>query len=407
VLAAPAASHAATLLLLAAGCAVVAASAAAGIALAHGDWASGATAGGLASLALAGICLVGTAVRAIGGQRRWHSVSLGLVVVVLFGTAGAAGLRAPAALHLAQARASEAHQDWNGAAEEYLLAGARAPGSADLARVYVEWGDALVRQGNYAPAVRSYFTTLYSFANAPDLQRRAINGLWQAYGAWLADSSSASAYSAIIHDIHAGGQASWCFGPCQASAALLEAQARFQYGVRLDRQQQYNLAIAFFESVAPTAPHSPYVTGAHLAAASDYFAIAQLYLSGKTCAQALGTYQRLASAYGDTAQGARARAALAQPAQVTGRVTGFPSNPAPAVYLSTHVASTTNFSDDYSASLDGAGHFTFNQVRPGRYNLSAAFADGSGRYWQSATTGDPYFVVVGPLCAQDLGQFPW
>ncbi|MFI5268665.1 MAG: hypothetical protein ACHQ7M_14925 [Chloroflexota bacterium] len=119
------------------------------------------------------------------------------------------------------------------------------------------------------------------------------------------------------------------------------------------------------------------------------------------------TFHRLASAYGDTAEGAAAKSALAAPVQVSGSLTGFPKNPMPTVYLSKTIRSNTFFSDDYSAHLDGKGAFTFKNVASGNYNLSAAIPNGSGVYWVDPATHNPYSITVGPLCNVSLQSYPY
>jgi hypothetical protein len=65
------------------------------------------------------------------------------------------------------------------------------------------------------------------------------------------------------------------------------------------------------------------------------------------------------------------------------------------------------FSEDYAAGLSGGGAFTFPRVKPGKYNLSALYGDGSGEYWVNRETNDFNTIDVGPLCPLDLGTYSY
>ncbi|HEV2235908.1 MAG TPA: hypothetical protein VGR57_04520, partial [Ktedonobacterales bacterium] len=146
---------------------------------------------------------------------------------------------------------------------------------------------------------------------------------------------------------------------------------------------------------------------AHAMAAVEYLAVGQAERAGANCPVAVPTYQKLATIFADTPEGASASAALAAPVDVTGTLTGYPTDPAPTLYLSRQISGSTIFSDDYRATLGAAGAFTFSGVAVGSYNLSAALPDGSGVHWYDAQTGNPYTIVVGPLCTLALPMYTW
>jgi tetratricopeptide (TPR) repeat protein len=392
------------LLLVGAGLALVAAAAGLALALTADDWGSGARAAGIACLALAVLCLGASLVRSV---RTRGLAYLGLAATVVWGMAGGGTLTVVNPLRLAQGHALEASHDWPGALRAYLLAGEDGTASDDPARVYIEWGDDLAAQGQYAGAVDRYEQAIVRYPLARAQQGRASARLWPVYATWLSVPSTTLPYAGIIQSLRGYQRSVWCASDCQTTAAALEAQARFAYGLELAGQQQYTQAIKWLESVRAADPTSPFVARAHATVATVYYALGEAQLRGPTCTAALPTFQALASTYKDTPEGRRAIAALAAPVRVSGRLTGYPAYSAPTMYLSTKVYSASHFSDDYSAALDGAGNFAFGQVTPGNYNLSAAFGDGSGRYWQAAQTGNLYAVVAAPLCALNLGTYSW
>lgn len=405
----PSVSRPAASIALGAVCATFAAAGGLALALSQGDWGSAAWAAGLASLSLGAICLIMVSVRSVNVRPSRRLAQATLAVMVAFAALGGIALGVANPVRLAQARALESNRDWPGALREYVLAGELGPSSADPARVYLEWGDDLAQRGQYSGAIDRYEQVLTRYPRANAADQRAVASLWPTYANWLAIPNDQLPFIAIIAKLRNYRQAPWCDAACYVAASLLEAQARFGYGAELMSAKLYPQAIRYFESVAATNAASPLIAPAHTAAATAYYALGQSQLHGPSCPTALPSYQTLAVTYKDTPEGKLASAALAAPVPVAGALVGYPNNPAPTMYLSRHVTGTltSDFSDDYSAALDGSGHFTFATVTPGRYNLSAAFGDGSGRFWQDTKTNSPYAVVVAPLCAVNIGTFHW
>ncbi|HLJ80720.1 MAG TPA: outer membrane protein assembly factor BamD, partial [Ktedonobacterales bacterium] len=222
---------------------------------------------------------------------------------------------------------------------------------------------------------------------------------------WVQANDPSVPYSDAIADFVAYRSNPQCDATCQTSARAVEAQARYLYGTQLLAKQQYSAAIQQLEVVQSQFSDSPYATQAHLAAAQAYLALGQQQLQS-ACADAVPTYQTLASKYSDTPEGAQAKAALAAPQNVTGNISGF-TDPTRTVYLS-HSVNLGNFffSQDYHSSVDSQGNFTFKNVKQGKYNLSAAsYVSGNFiiyPYWSEGN--NLYSVQVGPLCPTDLGQ---
>jgi tetratricopeptide (TPR) repeat protein len=385
----------------------VAAASLIGLALAHGEWAAGLRAEALAALALGTTALVATVARAAAGRRSVRAVALGLGAALLLGLCGDAGLTLIPATHLAQARADESSGQFEQALMEYSLADAHAPSSRDLARVHIAWGDALARDGRYVDAVEQYATVLRRFPGVSAQIAPARRGLLSAYGRWILVGGGDLTYDDALGQLTAIRQAPWCDMPCQSAVDALLAQGHYAAGRAAAHAGQHADAAAHFDSVTARFPASPYAPLAHAAAAVEYLAIGQAQRTGTTCTDAVPTYQKLATTFADTPEGATAKQALAAPVDVTGSLVGYPTDPAPTMYLSRRIVESTTFSDEYGAALNPIGAFTFSGVLPGSYNLSAAFPDGSGIHWYDAQTGNPYNIVVGPLCTLALPEYSW
>jgi tetratricopeptide (TPR) repeat protein len=386
---------------------IMAAAALLGLALAHGEWAMGLRAAGLTALALGAVTLVATVARAGAGRRATDGVALGLGAALLLGLLGDASLALIPATRLAQARAYEASEQFEQALTQYTLAGEHAPASRDLARVNVEWGDALTRDGRYAEALDHYLAVLERFPNVPERMAPARSGLLRAYGRWLVTGGDGLTFDNVLAQLQHDRQAAWCGAPCRDTLDQFLVQTHVADGRSFARANAHAEAAEQFDAVTAQYPTSPYAPLAHAAAAVEYLALGKALRASATCANAVPTYQKLATTFADTPEGASARQELAAPVMVTGSLAGYPTEPAPTMYLSRHIAESTIFSDDYHASLSAAGTFTFSGVAAGSYNLSAALPDGSGIHWYDAQTGNPYNIVVGPLCPLALPAYSW
>ncbi len=323
------------------------------------DWAVAGVVAGLVAAILALIYLGVLVWRISLGRRALNTILLGLGAVVILGGLGASGLLLPQPLHRAQAGTFEASANWTGALDEYLLAGEHKPGSHTLARVHVEWGEALEHKGQYAAAITQYGIAITVYADATDEVHRA-----------------------------------------QAE----DARAHFEYGTQLASQGKSADATTEFEFIAAHYPASSYAHQAHSSAATAYLALGKAQIGKVNCDAATSTYQALAANYADTPEGAQAKTALAAPVTVTGQLTHYPTNPKPTMYLSRSASGPGtyySFSMDYSATLASDGSYAFHNVKQGSYGLAALLPDGSGQYWPSPS-GSVIGEVVGPLCT-DLG----
>lgn len=374
--------------------------------LIHGDWAAGARAAGVAALILAGGTVLLLVVRVSVGRRAMSTVILSLFLAGLLLGAGASGIAFGNPLHSIQAQTLERSGDWSGAIYEYELYGEKAPNAPNIARIYDEWGEHDFQQQSYTSAATHFTTVITLYGQSGGAVDRAQADLFKTYTTWVQANDPSVPYSDAIADMVAYRSGPQCDDACQTASKAVEAQARYQYGIQLLGQQQYSSAIQQLELVQSQFATSPYAQQAHLAAAQAYFALGQQQLQS-SCSDAISAYQTLAKKYGDTTEGAKAKAALAAPQSVTGNISNF-SDPNRTVYLSRSVnLGTFSFSQDYHTSVDSHGNFTFHGVTQGKYNLSAAsYTSGSYvvyPYW-SGNGNDLYSVQVGPLCAPPFLQ---
>lgn len=376
-----------------------------------GDWSAGALAVGIAALAMALGTLMVWGGRYVRGRKALSTLGLALALAVVLVAGGGLALAEVTPLHAQQGQYFEQQHDWGAAIDEYALAGSDSPGATNIARIYVEWGEQFLAQQHYAQAVVRFEVVLTNYAQsgAPVVQANA--DLFQAYSAWVKVGGTDIPYANAIATITAYSASPACDATCKVSASATLAEAHYQYGRALVSAHRYADAITQFETVQSKYGSSPYATQAHTAAAQAYLAYGKQLLTA-SCPLAVPLYQKLASSYGDTAQGKQASAALAAPVTVTGTLTSFPTNPAPSIYLSSSIdPSSYYYSDDYTGKLNASsGVFTFSQVSQGPYYLNTQRIDGSAiqySVFQDKTTGNPYQVQVGPLCTVNVGTLPY
>src|SRR5487761_1967570 len=107
-----------------------------------GDWATGALAVSFTAFALTVVTLGLLVGRVALDRRSFGSIALGGLLALVLVVTGVGGATQANPLRQAQARQAETSGNWQFAIDEYTQAGAHAPTSADLARVYTEWGEA-------------------------------------------------------------------------------------------------------------------------------------------------------------------------------------------------------------------------------------------------------------------------
>lgn len=373
------------------------------------DWAGSALVAGIAAalLALGAIALL--LVRVARGRRAGSAIALGVVGIVLLASIGLGGVAGAAPIHALQAGSLEGSGSWSAAIHEYALSGEHAPNAPNIARVYDEWGESLLKQGTYSAALGRFNTVVTTYAQSGTAALdRANRGLFDTYGRWITANTPDVPYINAIAFVEQYAQSGACDASCHATGATYAAQGRFQYGEQLLAQNNYLEATVQFDAVQSKYPTSSFAPQAHAEGAKAYLALGKQQIGGENCAtDAVATYQTLAQHYGDTPQGKEAQGALKAPVTVSGHISGpYPHSPTPTGVLSKHI-DPNNFylSSEYTTGIDaGSGKFSFHNVQQGTYNFSTVAYLSSETdyvYWYG-DNHNYYFVQVGPLCTVQL-----
>lgn len=382
------------------------------------DWATGATVSGLVAVIFALLLLIAAGVRVALGllarsnpRRRSQVITTTLLVLCLFFFSGL-GMSQQTSLHSVQARFLESQQSWQAAISEYQAAGETAPASQNLARAYVEWGESLSRQRQYADAVNRFTTALSQYTRATGVFSRARGDLVAAYLAWATDASRRQDYAGGVAHYDALLASGYCVAACQAQAQVQDATTYDQLAEQQLGAQQYARAVAAFRALTTRFPTAPEAGRVHADYSRALWGLGQQQL-GASCADAVVTYQQLAQQFADTAQGQQAATALQQPIQARGRFTqyvpGAPDHPTAflvqGLVVGIHqyqfppllrTAPTTQIHAD--------GTFTFTSVPPGTYELVWS-SDGTLHFYYAFSGNQVlYMARVGPLCAYDFGN---
>ena len=387
------------------------------------DWADGAihAAIGAVSIAVGFLLLMG--LRTILGManpananRQRQYIGAALVVVVLFAYSGL-DLIGQTSLHMLQAHFLEGQQNWQQALNEYQLSGEKAPSSAELARVYDEWGEALTQSGQYVDAISKFNITIGDYVT-PVESARAQKDEVNAYLDLGKQFMSTNDYSNAVKRFDIALGLTFCHTECQNLITPFDATAYYKLARAQLDNGQYNNAVDNFETVQTRFATYPEAKQVH-----SYLATALLG-KGKQerttlCSSAIPTYQQLAKNFADTPEGKEASSELGKPQSVTGHfIQPLPTNGIAMVAL------VQNFSTDLTAEqgfaiidsspnvlIHNDGTFTFPSVNQGTYALvwSVDFFDGSRVYIFYYRKNDPaksaYYVAnVGPLCPVDIGD---
>jgi tetratricopeptide (TPR) repeat protein len=374
----------------------------------HGDWSTGAMGAGTTALLLGALALVAGVAWYFLRRRVVSTLLIAAAVTGILFASGGGLIAGAGSLHSTQAHYSEARGLWSDAIVEYAHTGEAAPNAPNIARVYDEWGEQLLRDHSYSAAVARFNTVINDYGESSDAVARATSDLYQAYRAWMRADAASVSYDGAIDSFTDYLSKASCTADCRAEIPTLLAQAHFEYGEQLADQTRYTDAVVQFELVQAQYAQSSYAAPAHVAAAGSYYALGQQQIaSAATCTNAVKTYNTLLTHYGDQPEAARARTAMAAPQNVTGTFKGFPKNPLPVVHLSKSAAiSGLTFSNDFTAQLDATtGVFTFTQVPHGSYILSTArdLHSSVNITYYTTPKGNLYTVKVGPLCATQLG----
>jgi hypothetical protein len=373
--------------------------------LAGADWADGAVVVGRLALIFAGVTLLVTLLRIAVGRRALSMIGLAALFCLLLTGTGIGGLNFSTALHRMQAGVLEGRGIYEAAIHEYTLAGESAPNAPDIARVYDEWGESLLKAHDYARSVAAFSVVATNYAESGDEVMRAYAGMFKGFTAWVTANAKDVPYLTALSYFDTYASSAACDTACKSEVQGTEALAAYQYGLQLFNGGQFAESVKQLEAVQAQKPASAYAPQAHAAAATAYLALGKQQISGQFCQSAISTYQTLTKRYADTPEGKQAQTALQAPVNVTGHLDKSPQNPALTIALSKDANPIGYyFSNDYRATVDANGNFTFTNVILGSYSISASRNQSGGQktiYWSS--NGNLYFVKVQPLCAMQLG----
>jgi outer membrane protein assembly factor BamD (BamD/ComL family) len=379
----------------------------------QGDWSDGARLVGTLAAVGVGIAVVVSLVRLIAGRRAGVFFVLAVLLLAVLGGTSASALAAANPLHRLQAQSYESQGQWEAAIHEYKLYGESGASAADIARVYDEWGEQLLRQQDYSNAVDRFLTVLTDYRDSTAAVARAHRDLYQTYVAWLKDSPDEVPYADAVATLTVYVSDPACDATCKADIAAATPQALYLYGTQLAKDHRYSQAITQFEKVLSDYGQSDYAAKARTAAATAYYAQGKAQLAQQDCSGAVQSYKTIVKNYAGTPEAGKARTELAAPQDVTGTMTDMPKNPTPTAHLSRHMnPNAFDFSNQYTTTPNAkTGSFVFKHVKQGKYYFSTSRPVSEGilyNVWYMGNNKSDYvYVIVGPLCPADAGVFPF
>ncbi|HEV8191818.1 MAG TPA: hypothetical protein VGP82_10090, partial [Ktedonobacterales bacterium] len=154
----------------------------------QGDWSAGAQLAGIFALIALGVAIIGAIVRLIAGRNTAIFFVLSVLLLALLGSTSAGAFVMSNPLHQLQAQSYESQGQWEAAISEYKLSGEEGADTADIARVYDEWGEQFLGQQSYSDAVDRFLTVLTDYRSDTTAVARAHRDLYKTYVAWLKDS---------------------------------------------------------------------------------------------------------------------------------------------------------------------------------------------------------------------------
>ncbi|GHO86661.1 hypothetical protein KSZ_46670 [Dictyobacter formicarum] len=390
------------------------------------DWADGDLHLAFVAAGLAVMLLIVLGIRSLAGmaasnnpQRLRQYVSSILVIIILF-TSGGAGLLAHGSLHAAQAHFLENQHQWGQAITEYQLAGEKAPSSVDLARTYDEWGEDLSQNKQFQAANGKFDMVQSNFSQTPNEVSRAQKDETQSYINWGKQEAGQHHYTNATSRFDYVLSLSYCGSDCKAEVSALDATAYYNQAETMLSQKNYQEAVTSFKVVQNRFPQAPEASKQHKDMSKALLGKGKEDKS-TLCETALPVYQELATKFADTPEGLEAKAALSVPQPVLGHfVNGVPKLSDGYVKINASLLqnlSTDVTRDDFyqqmanapTATISDDGHFKFQPLKPGTYDLVWGFIRNDGyelyMFYHSKETNQPIYVAqVGQLCPFDFGD---
>jgi tetratricopeptide (TPR) repeat protein len=384
------------------------------------DWAMGALHAAYAALVIGIFLLLLFVVRLVDGlasplntTRGWQIATSILALLLLFLYSGALQFTQPN-IHTLQARYLESHQQWQTAINEYQFSGEKAPNGADIARTYASWGLALNGSHQYNEALTKFAVVIDQFNAVQSQLQRAHEGKIAALLALGEQELQNKDYTDATDHFATILGLSYCNQTCTAKVDPLAASAYYNQGETALGQKKYTDSVDAFNTVLTQFSSAPEAKRLHKDMAKALLGQGQSELS-TACSSAIPTYQQLANAYSDTAQGRTAKAALNEPQNVEGT---FANNDPSATFdqigltqgLNGSMTQDQVFNAWYNArqtTIQSDGSFVFHNVPQGDYDLIWYTSDGTmeiaGFLYQQGTNKPIYTAHVGPLCPANVG----
>ncbi|GCE05054.1 hypothetical protein KDAU_23830 [Dictyobacter aurantiacus] len=390
------------------------------------DWTDGDLRMSFAAAGIAVFLLIVLGIRSVVGMASSNNphrvrqyVSSVLVIIILF-TSGGAGLLVHSSLHAPQAHFLEGQQQWEQAISEYQMAGEKSPSSINLARTYVEWGESLSQKKQYQAANGKFEMVQNNFGQLTDEVHRAQKDEMQSYIDWGQQEASQGHYSDATSHFDYVLSLSYCDSNCKSQVSPLDATAYYNQAEMMLSKKNYQEAVTSFEVVTNRFPQAPEVSKQHKDMSKALLGKGKQDKS-TLCETAVPVYQELANKFADTPEGREAKTALSVPQPVLGHfVKDVPKlsdgyvkiNAALLQNLDPNIGSDAFYqqlANAPAATISDDGHFKFQPLAPGNYDLVWGFmrSDGSQLYmfYHSKTTNQPVYVAqVGQLCPFDFGD---
>ncbi len=388
------------------------------------DWATGVAHAAILSafvalllMSMLGLHLMMGKVAQSSAKRRTQYISAGLVILVLLLFIGTA-LSFQPALHTLQARSLEQGQRWEQAIAEYQFGGDSAPTSANIARIYNEWGEGQAQKQQYQQAIGKFETVLNKYSRAGSQISRAQKNEIDAYINAGKQDQQKQDYGSAVAQFDALLRLNYCDAQCQKDNQPLAADAYYSLAKSQLVAAQYAGAVASFTTLQQRFSTSSAYQAAHGDMAKALFGLGLQEIRASECSSAVLNYQQLAKAFADTVQGKNAAVALKAPQSVKGHFTKPVPRGRVLAVLTQGVAARAWNKQFYqalahhplTATILANGTFLFKSVKQGTYDLSwgTIAANGNQRFSTGFLRSNPgvysYVAHVGPLCSFDFGN---
>ena len=390
----------------------------AGLTFLSPDWATGAVLAGVTAVIVIILLAIVSGVRVALGllspanpHRRAQliCVSVPLLLLLIWSIIG---FTQQTSWHAAQARFLEGRQNWQTALTEYQAAGEVAPTSAELARVYNEWGEDLSGHQQYASAVEKFTIVLNTYTQAPVQFSLASTNLLAAYQSWGNYAMNQQDYTGATAHYDTLLGLTYCDDSCQLRTQSSDATAYYQLAEHQLEVDNFSASATAFGMLSARFPSSPEAQMIHTDYARALWGSGQQQLN-TACSNAVKTYQQLTQEFADTTQGKQAAIALQQPVTVTGhfstKIPGAPDTPTVALVQGLFIGIQQYqfpplLAQAPSSTIKSDGTFTLLKVPQGSYELVWS-SDGKLHFFYASDGKHVlYNAKIGPLCTYNYGD---